>query len=140
MYYVDDLSNSMYQKMYHLAHEVKERAYAPYSNSKVGCCLLCGNNVYTGVCIENRHKELNCCAERVAVYKAITQGETELLAIAIASSEEVTLPCIKCLNVMEEFAPSIKVIARINEDLRVYRISQAKRLLGIMKRAFAKKS
>ena len=88
-----------------LAIEAKKRAYAPYSNFRVGAALLTeGGKIYTGVNIENASFGATNCAERTAVFKAVSEGETKINTVAIASdSEDYIFPCGICRQVLAEF-------------------------------------
>jgi cytidine deaminase len=88
----------------------RERAYAPYSNFKVGAALLGkSGRVYTGCNVENAAYGPSMCAERTAVFKAISEGEPEFETIAVVSENGVS-PCGTCRQVMMEFAPDMTVI------------------------------
>ena len=91
----------------------KDMAYAPYSKFRVGAALLCSNNkVYTGCNVENSSFGATCCAERVAVYKALSEGNKEFKEIAIVSdSEGYIYPCGICRQVLSEFNSNIKIIS-----------------------------
>ena len=97
-----------------LADKAMENAYAPYSNFKVGAALLCKDgSVFTGCNIENATYGATNCAERTAMFKAVSEGQREFEAIAIVSSGgEETFPCGICRQVMAEFAPELKIILR----------------------------
>lgn len=97
-----------------IADKAMENAYAPYSKFKVGAALLCKDGtVFTGCNIENATYGATNCAERTAVFKAVSEGQREFEAIAIVSSGGgETFPCGICRQVMAEFAPEIKVILR----------------------------
>ncbi|MCL2766342.1 MAG: cytidine deaminase [Peptococcaceae bacterium] len=99
------------------AKAAKENAYAPYSQFRVGAAILTGEgNYYTGCNIENASYGLACCAERVALYTAIANGELNFSAIAIISdSEEYIPPCGACRQVMIEFSPDMQVIMANNQ-------------------------
>lgn len=88
------------------AREGRERAYAPYSNFKVGAAVLASSGkVYTGCNVENASYGLTVCAERVAVQKAVSEGEKQITAIAIvAGNDGIGRPCGACLQVIKEFA------------------------------------
>ena len=92
-----------------LAKELLPRSYAPYSNINVGAALLTkGGKVYFGCNVENSSYSATICAERVAFYTAIAQGEKEFDAIAITGIKngdvgEPFFPCGTCLQVMREF-------------------------------------
>ncbi len=101
-----------------IADKAMENAYAPYSKFKVGAALLCKDGtVFTGCNIENATYGATNCAERTAVFKAVSEGQREFEAIAIVSSGGgETFPCGICRQVMAEFAPEINVILRDEED------------------------
>lgn len=83
----------------------RQKAYAPYSNFKVGAALYTkSNKIFHGCNIENSSYSLTCCAERTAIFKAISEGETEFLALAVvANTDEPVSPCGACRQVMAEF-------------------------------------
>lgn len=87
------------------ANEAMERAYVPYSHFKVGAAVLMSSGkIYTGCNIENASFGATNCAERTAIFKAVSEGETEIKAIAIVSSSEAfTYPCGICRQVITEF-------------------------------------
>jgi len=88
-----------------------DNAYAPYSNFRVGAALRAtSGRVITGANMENSAYGLAICAETIAVASAVTQGLTEFDEIAIATDDsEPTPPCGACRQVLNEFAPNIKV-------------------------------
>src|SRR5512133_81766 len=93
-----------------LANQVRAQAYAPYSNYKVGAALRTrSGRVYTGVNIENAAFPTTMCAERVAVYKAVSEGEREFTAIAVAT-ENGGSPCGSCRQVLAEFGLQTLII------------------------------
>lgn len=96
------------------AEKAMENAYAPYSGFKVGAALLCsGGRVFTGCNVENSSYGASNCAERTAVFKAVSEGYKDLEAIAIVSSgEDETFPCGICRQVLGEFSPDIRIILR----------------------------
>lgn len=87
------------------ANEAMERAYVPYSKFKVGAVVLMSSGkIYTGCNIENASYGATNCAERTAIFKAVSEGETEIQAVAIVSSgKEFTYPCGICRQVITEF-------------------------------------
>ncbi|MFZ5590609.1 MAG: cytidine deaminase [Bacillota bacterium] len=93
------------------ARQAREKAYAPYSGFLVGAALLTADGqVYTGCNVENASYGLACCAERVAVYKAVSEGQKQFLAMAIiADTEDYCSPCGACRQVLVEFAPGMIV-------------------------------
>lgn len=102
-----------YKELLMRAKEAKNGAYAPYSRFKVGAALLCrSGRVFTGANVENASYGVTCCAERVALYKAVGDGEREFMAIAVVSdSNGLTYPCGACRQALSEFSPKMDVIA-----------------------------
>lgn len=104
-----------------LAKKAREMAYAPYSRFKVGAALLCEDGtVYTGCNVENASSGAACCAERNAVFKAVSEGHRKFSAIAIAGSgTDYTSPCGICRQVLSEFCgEDFPVIMCGPEDFR----------------------
>ena len=99
-------------ELINLAEKAMENAYAPYSKFKVGAALLCSDGrVYTGCNIENASYGASNCAERTAVFKAISEGEREFIKIAIVSSGgDFTYPCGICRQVLSEFMPNGSIV------------------------------
>jgi cytidine deaminase len=95
-----------------LAVEAMENAYAPYSRFRVGAALSAdGGAIFTGANVENASYGLTVCAERVAVFKAVSAGHTRITRIAVvASSADEVFPCGACRQVLNEFGPSMTVI------------------------------
>ena len=89
-----------------------DRAYCPYSHFPVGAALECADGtVFTGCNIENAAYSPGICAERTAVAKAVSEGHTDFVRIAIAGrSADFCVPCGVCRQVLREFAPDIEVI------------------------------
>ncbi|MGB9593801.1 MAG: cytidine deaminase [Anaerolineae bacterium] len=106
------------------ALEAREKAYAPYSKYRVGAALLTrSGRVFTGANVENASYGLSVCAERVAAFNAVAEGEREFEAIAVATGNGV-LPCGACRQVLAEFAPDMRVIvADADGNTRTYRLS-----------------
>jgi len=92
------------------AMKAREQAYAPYSHFTVGAALLArSGRVYTGCNVENASYGLSVCAERVAVFKAVSEGERDFEALAVVTEKGVT-PCGACRQVLMEFGDDIQVI------------------------------
>ncbi len=109
------------------ALEVREKAYVPYSAFKVGAALLgVSGAVYTGCNVECASLGGTNCAERTAVFKAVSEGETSFQAIAVTGDpDQYTYPCGICRQVMVEFGKALKVIvAKSVNDYRVYRLEE----------------
>ncbi len=99
------------------ALEAKEKAYAPYSGFRVGAALIAGSGkVYTGCNIECSSYSPTICAERTAISKAVSEGERQIVAIAITGDSEWTYPCGVCRQVIREFGKDAKVIVVKSED------------------------
>ncbi len=95
-----------YMELIEAAKEVRKNAYAPFSGFAVGAAVIASSGkIYTGVNVENSSYGLTICAERVAVFKAVSEGERELKAVAIYTDTENTVwPCGACRQVLYEFA------------------------------------
>jgi len=90
-------------KLLERAQQVREHAYAPYSNYLVGAAVLSGSGkIYTGCNVENASYGLTVCAERNAIFKAVSEGEREFSAIAVVTANGGS-PCGACRQVMFEF-------------------------------------
>ncbi|WP_048103910.1 cytidine deaminase [Aciduliprofundum sp. MAR08-339] len=85
-----------------MAKKAREKAYAPYSNFRVGAAVVACGKVFTGCNVENASYGLTICAERVAIFKAISEGCRNIERIAIYA-ENMPYPCGACLQVMDEF-------------------------------------
>lgn len=100
------------KQLIQLAVEIRKNAYAPYSKHQVGAVLVTkSGKVFTGVNVENCAYS-SACAEKVAIYKAISEGEKEfsLLVVATASSD-FSFPCGFCRQVIAEFCKDLEIIA-----------------------------
>ena len=109
------------------ATEAREHAYAPYSSFKVGAALLASNGgVFTGCNVENATYGLTVCAERVALWKAVSEGEREFVAVAVvADGERPPSPCGACRQLLWEFCDDIEVItANLRGASRSYHLSE----------------
>lgn len=99
------------QNLIETARTVRENAYVPYSNFKVGAALLTKDGeIFSGCNIEN-HGIMSICAERVAFCKALSEGKKEFEALVVIGSEDITTPCGYCRQFMSEF---------VNKDFKVY--------------------
>ncbi|MBC2397380.1 cytidine deaminase [Clostridium tetanomorphum] len=126
-----------YKELIRKALDGRKKAYVPYSKFKVGAAVLTSEDkIYTGCNIENASYGATNCAERTAIFKAISEGEKDIKAIAIVGSEEeLTYPCGICRQVISEFAmDDIKIIIGKNENEYV-----VKTLGEILPGAFTKK-
>lgn len=107
------------------AHQARQKAYAPYSGFSVGAALWTGSGrVFTGCNVENASYGLTVCAERVAVAKAISEGECDFEAIAVVSPGGAT-PCGACRQVLAEFNADLRVIvADLEGNSHEFRLSE----------------
>lgn len=101
------------QELLSMALKAKEMAYAPYSGYKVGAALVTeSGKVYTGVNVENASLGATNCAERTAVFEAVSGGEQKIVAIAVAADgNTIPYPCGICRQVLAEFGdPGMRII------------------------------
>ena len=92
------------------AAEGMENAHAPYSGYRVGAALLCADGtIFQGCNVENASYGLTNCAERTAIFKAVSEGDRNFAAIAVVT-ENGGAPCGVCRQVMREFAPNLTII------------------------------
>lgn len=98
------------------AKAIRDKAYVPYSNFPVGAALLTkSGKIYTGCNIENAAYPVTCCAERVAIFKAIADGEREFKEMAVvADTPRPVPPCGSCRQVMSEFFDQSMLISLAN--------------------------
>jgi cytidine deaminase len=103
------ISSEQYDALIRLACAVREQAYAPYSKYRVGAAiLLADGRFFTGVNVENASYGLSICAERTAVFKMVSEGRGEIVAVAV-STENAGSPCGACRQVLAEFAGDVPV-------------------------------
>ena len=105
------------------AAEARRGAVAPYSRFKVGAALLTrGGGIVTGANVESASYGLTCCAERVALFRALTSGNRGLVAVAVvARSPGGPMPCGACRQLLVEYAPRAVVLVSDSRDLRRHR-------------------
>ncbi len=109
-----------------VAKKYREFSYSPYSKFKVGAAVLTKQgNVYGGCNIENSSFPLTNCAERTAIFKAVSEGEQEFAAIAlIADTEGPCSPCGACRQVMVEFKIPRIIMANLKGDVQVVTLAE----------------
>ncbi len=115
-------------KLANLAKDIAKKAYAPYSNFRVGAALITDSgNIYTGCNIENAAYPATVCAEDVAVFKAISEGETKVDKIAVAcidaESDTAIFPCGLSRQRLSEFNTD-QVIVVDNNGYKEYQFSE----------------
>ena len=114
------------------AKEAREKSYSPYSGFSVGAALLCkGGKIYTGANVENASYTPTVCAERVAFFTAVHDGERDFEAIAIVGGkaneppDEVCPPCGVCRQIMSEFCDGdFKIILGDEDKYRVMTLDE----------------
>ena len=113
------------QSLVALARQARQNAYAPYSGFEVGAALQTSSGqVFTGCNVENASYGLTICAERVAVAKAISEGENDIEVIAVVSRGGVT-PCGACRQALAEFNSDLRIIlADLEGNSREFRLSE----------------
>ena len=122
----------MKQKLVNLAEKAMENSYSPYSDFRVGAALLCKDgSIYTGCNIENASFTPTVCAERVAFFKALSEGKNEFCAIAVCGAKKgdfckkECFPCGVCRQVMSEFCDGdFKIYTLCGEEIKEYTLSQ----------------
>ena len=116
-----------YENLIAKAMEAQEKAHAPYSRFAVGAALLSkSGRIYTGCNVENASYGLSICAERTAIFKAVSEGERDFEAIAVVTEKGVT-PCGACRQVLMEFGEDIQVI--VASGAGEYRVFTLRELL-----------
>ncbi|MBI1856003.1 MAG: cytidine deaminase [Chloroflexi bacterium] len=119
-----------YKQLINLANEARRRAYAPYSNYAVGSALRTKTGrVYTGVNIENAAYPTTMCAERVAVFKAVSDGEREFEVIALVTDNGGS-PCGSCRQVLAEFGMDTVVLIADGKEKLIQKMTVAELLPG----------
>lgn len=115
------------KKLIEMAIEAKiKSSYTPYSHFRVGAAVeMEDGSVYTGGNIENASYTPTNCAERTAIFKAVSEGKREIKKIAITGDAQDTFPCGVCRQVIREFAKNPKIIiANSVDDYQVYTLEQ----------------
>ena len=115
-----------YSELLQIAIKAKSNSYSPYSNFRVGAVLVSSDgNLYSGVNVENSSFGLTNCAERTAVFKAVSEGEKAFKTIILASdAEEFIAPCGACRQVlMEMCGPELEVVlSNSDNEIRILKL------------------
>ena len=116
----------MVEKLIDTAIEQLKFSYTPYSNFKVGAALLTkSGKIYTGCNIENASYGLTNCAERTAIFKAVSEGHTKFKALAVvADTEGPCAPCGACRQVISEFEIPQIILANLKGNYRVVSLDE----------------
>ena len=111
--------NIDYQQLMDNAKQASKNSYSPFSRFAVGACVLAqSGKMYLGCNVENSSFGMTICAERCAIFKAVSEGEREILAVAIYSpNSDDCNPCGACRQVMYEFQPDDTEVEIITENL-----------------------
>lgn len=127
---VDDMK----EELIRAALAAREKSYSPYSHYRVGAALLSEDReIITGCNVENASYGATCCAERTAVFKAISEGKRRFSAIAIAGGiegkepEDYAYPCGICRQVLSEFAGNDSftvIVAKSVSDYKEYSLNE----------------
>lgn len=104
-----------------MARKAMEQAYVPYSNFPVGAAVMTTDGAfYTGCNIESASYGATNCAERTAIFKAVSDGHRHIRRLAVVSSIPETYPCGICRQVIAEFADNIEIIIADGDGYRLY--------------------
>ena len=114
------------QKLMDCAIKARENAYSPYSHFAVGAALLCEDGIlYEGCNIENASYGLTNCAERTAIFKAVSEGHIKFKALAVvADTEGPCAPCGACRQVMAEFKIPLNIMGNLMGNIKIVTIEE----------------
>ena len=114
------------QKLMECAIKARENAYSPYSHFAVGAALLCEDGtLYEGCNIENVSYGLTNCAERTAIFKAVSEGHIKFKALAVvADTEGPCAPCGACRQVMAEFKIPLIIMGNLMGNIKIVTIEE----------------
>lgn len=114
------------QKLMNRAIKARENAYSPYSHFAVGAALLCEDGtLYEGCNIENASYGLTNCAERTAIFKAVSEGHIKFKALAVvADTEGPCAPCGACRQVMAEFKIPLIIMGNLMGNIKIVTIEE----------------
>ena len=121
------------QRLVRAAARARERAVAPYSKFKVGAALLAKNGeIISGANVESASYGLTCCAERVALFNALTSGRKNFVAMAVvARAPGGPMPCGACRQLLAEYAPGARVLVADSRALNKIREFPVRELLPL---------
>lgn len=114
------------QKLMDCAIKARENAYSPYSHFAVGAALLCEDGtLFEGCNIENASYGLTNCAERTAIFKAVSEGHTKFKALAVvADTDGPCAPCGACRQVMAEFKIPLIIMGNLMGNIKIVTIEE----------------
>jgi cytidine deaminase len=118
------MADKSWQALVKEAIEARNYAYAPYSAYKVGAALLTRTGkIYRGCNVENAAYTATNCAERTAIFKAVSEGDLDFTAMAVVTADGGP-PCGVCLQVMREFAPDLTVIiSNLQDEYQTFQLA-----------------
>lgn len=121
-----DMTEQEIQKLIDRAIVAREKTYSPYSHFGVGAALLCEDGaIYEGCNIENASYGLTNCAERTAIFKAVSEGHTKFKALAVvADTEGPCAPCGACRQVMAEFKIPLIIMGNLMGNIKIVTIEE----------------
>ncbi len=119
------------QKLVQAAAKARQRSVSPYSKFQVGAALLTKRGEITGGAnVESASYGLTCCAERIALFKALTDGKKNFVAVAVvARCDGGPMPCGACRQLLAEYAPGAEVFIADSDDLKAVKTFTVKGLL-----------
>ena len=123
------------KKLVRAADKARAGSVSPYSKLKVGAALLTkAGKIIGGANVESASYGLTCCAERIALFKALTEGEKHFVAVAVVARwDGGPMPCGACRQLLAEYAPDAKVYIADSDDLAVVKTFTVN---GLLPRAF----
>jgi cytidine deaminase len=119
------------KKLVRAAAKARAQAVAPYSHFQVGAALLTrAGKIVSGANVESASYGLTCCAERIALFKALTDGERDFLAAAVVARwDGGPMPCGACRQLLAEYAPEAQVFIADSGDLNAVKTFTVRELL-----------
>ena len=118
-------------KLIRAANEARNGSVSPYSKFKVGAALLTkSGEIISGANVESASYGLTCCAERIALFKALTDGKKDFIAVAVvARCDGGPMPCGACRQLLREYAPDAEIFIADSDDLKTIRQFSVRELL-----------
>ncbi|MBM3332757.1 cytidine deaminase [candidate division WOR-3 bacterium] len=120
------MNKSTQARLLRAARAASRNAYAPFSKLRVGAAALAtSGRIFSGCNVENSSYGLTVCAERVAIFKAVSAGQRDIRAVMVyADTPELTPPCGACLQVIAEFSENPEVVLSNGRAARTNRLRQ----------------
>jgi len=120
------MTRSTQTRLLRVARAATKNAYAPFSKLKVGAAVLTAKGrIFSGCNIENSSYGLTICAERVAIFKAVSAGGREIQAVLVyADTAKLTPPCGACLQVIDEFSENPEIVLTNGRSTKTYRLRE----------------